>query len=285
MLRGMLAHLPKAPVALIALMLFLPARAPPAEAQEATGAEVNGLVADRRSGRPVRDAVVRIRAAGSAAGEPGWTGTSDESGRFRSAILPFGEYELRIEVPPYTPLDGSFTLTQPGVFDLRAEMVGAEYELDPVIVVAGRQSRLQNVGFYERRDVGLGDYLTRGELVVLNPSRISDVFREIPGARVIPGRGGLNDQVRLRGNCVPIIVLDGIRLANPVVLDNILAVNDIEAVEVYQGATTPIEYISITTCGVVMIWTRDPSVQGRGFSWGRVVFIVAFGVVMLFGPR
>ncbi len=280
----MLAHLQKGPVALAALML-LPAWPPLARAQEAPGAEVAGLVADRRSGRPVQDAAIRIRPAGSPGAEPGWAGTSDGDGRFRSVILAFGEYDVTIEAPPYDALEGSFTLNEPGVFDLRAEMVGPEYELDPIIAVAGRESRLEAVGFYERREVGLGDYLARDELVTLNPARLSDVFREIPGARVIPGRGGLNDQVRLRGNCVPIMVLDGIRLANPVRLDNILAVNDIEAVEVYQGATTPIEYISITTCGVVMLWTRDPSVQGRGFSWGRVVFVATFGVLMLFGPR
>ena len=279
----MLAHLLKGPATLAALTL-LPAWTPLARAQEAPGAEVAGLVADRRSGRPVQGAAVRIRPAGSPGAERGWAGTSDGDGRFRSAVLAFGEYDVTIEAPPYDALEGSFTLSAPGVFDLRAEMVGPEYELDPIIAVAGRESRLEAVGFYERRDVGLGDYLARDELAALNPARLSDVFREIPGARVIPGRGGLNDQVRLRGNCVPIMVLDGIRLAEPVRLDNILAVNDIEAVEVYQGATTPIEYISITTCGVVMLWTRDPSVQGRGFSWGRVVFIATFGVLMLFGP-
>lgn len=214
-----------------------------------------------------------------------WAGTSDNNGRFRSDPLPFGEYEIAIEAPPFSRLEGSLVLRERGLFDLRAEMVALDYELDPIIAVAGRESRLESVGFYERREVGLGDFLSREELLILNPSRISDVFREIPGARVVPGRGGLNDQVRLRGNCVPIVVLDGIRLANPVLIDNVLAVNDIEAVEVYQGATTPVEYISITTCGVIMLWTRDPSVQGRGFSWGRVGFIVVFGALMLFGPR
>ena len=283
MLLCMLMHLAKGPVALPALVLLL-AWAPPAEAQEATGAQVSGVVADRRSGRPVRAAAIRVRAAGSAVEDSDWTGTSDENGHFRSARLPFGEYEVRIEAPPYTALEGSFTLTEPGLSDLRAEMVGPEYELDPIIAVVGRASRLETVGFYGRRDVGLGDFLTRDELLVLNPARVSDVFREIPGARVVPGRAGLNDQVRLRRNCIPIVVLDGLRLANPIVLDNIFSVNDIEAVEVYQGATTPIEYTSITTCGVIMLWTRDPSVQGRGFTWGRVAFILGFGVLMLFGP-
>ncbi len=284
MLPCMLVHLAKGPVALPALVLLL-AWAPPAEAQGATGAQVSGVVADRRSGRPVRAAAIRFRVAGSAAEDSDWAGTSDENGRFRSATLPFGEYEVRIEAPPYTALEGSFTLTEPGVSDLRAEMVGPEYELDPIIAVGGRASRLEAVGFYERRDTGLGDYVTRDELLVLNPARVSDVFREIPGARVVPGTAGLNDQVRLRRNCIPIVVLDGLRLANPILLDNIFSVNDIEAVEVYQGATTPIEYTSITTCGVIMLWTRDPSVQGRGFTWGRAAFIVGFGVLMLFGPR
>ena len=283
MLLRMLVHLSKGPAALLALVLPL-AWAPASEAQDAADAQIGGVVADRRSGRPLPAATIRIRAAGSAAEDTDWTGTSDGDGRFRSTFLPFGEYEVTIQAPPFTALEGSFTLREAGLFDLRAEMVGPEYELDPVIVFAGRASRLETVGFYERREVGLGNFLTRDELLVLNPTRISDVFREIPGARSVPGTAGLNDQVRLRGNCIPIVVLDGLRLANPILLDNLFSVNDLEAIEVYQGATTPIEYTSITTCGVIMLWSRVPSVQGRGFSWGRVAFIVGFAIVMLFGP-
>ncbi len=279
----MLAHLSKGSAALLALVLVL-GWPPPSEAQDAAGGRIGGTVADRRSGRPIRAASIRVRAEGSATEDPDWAGTSDENGRFRSVLLPFGEYEVTIEAPPFTALEGSFTLREAGPVDLRAEMVGPEYELDPIIAVAGRESRLEAVGFYERREVGLGDFLSRDELLVLNPARVSDVFREMPGARVVPGSAGLNDQVRLRGNCIPIVVLDGLRLANPILLDNVFSVNDIEAVEVYQGATTPIQYTSITTCGVIMLWTRDPSVQGRGFSWGRVGFIVGFAVLMLFGP-
>ncbi len=94
------------------------------------------------------------------------------------------------------------------------------------------------------------------------------------------------EPVRLRGGCTPIVVLDGLRLGNPIRIDDILTVNEVEALEVYQGSETPIQYTNITTCGVIMLWTRDPiAEEGAGFSWGRTITVVAIGIAMIFGPR
>ena len=165
-------------------------------------------------------------------------------------------------------------------------MVGIDYELDPVVASVRRRSRLEMAGFYQRRRSGIGRALTREEIEDQSPYRLADLFRQIPGAQIISGNDGFEDSVRLRGGCTPIVVLDGLRLGNPIRIDDIRTVNEVEALEVYQGSETPIQYTNITTCGVIMLWTRDPiAEEGAGFSWGRTITVVAIGIAMIFGPR
>ena len=249
------------------------------------GVQVFGTVQDRRSGEPILAAGVTLVPSSPEGGVP-WSGTSDGSGRFRTDILPIGEYELTIEVLSFATLSGSVVLEEPGVVDLRVEMVTVDYELDPVVAAARRRSRLDEVGFYQRRQLGTGHFVTRADLEDLAPTRISDVFRRIPGVIIEPGFGLMEDTVRLRGGCIPIVVLDGVRMANPIRLDDILNVMDIEALEVHQGpGATPIQYSGITTCGVVMVWSRDPVRQeGEGFSWGKLITAASFFSLFVLGP-
>ena len=60
----------------------------------------------------------------------------------------------------------------------------------------------------------------------LNP--VSDLFRTVPGARVIHGAFGREDIIRLRGGCPPVVVLDGIVMANPVRIDELFPVMGVE---------------------------------------------------------
>jgi len=51
------------------------------------------------------------------------------------------------------------------------------------------------------------------------------------------------------------VYLDGIRMVDWN-LDRV-SPQEVEAIEVYHGVSTPIEYTSMfSTCGVVLIWTR-----------------------------
>ncbi len=79
-------------------------------------------------------------------------------------------------------------------------------------------------------------------------------------------------------------MIDDILMAPPVTIDDVVSVNDVEALEIYHGTSAPIDYNGLTTCGVVMIWTRDPVAEGQPFSWGKVLFVVGFGVFAIFGP-
>jgi hypothetical protein len=101
---------------------------------------------------------------------------------------------------------------------------------------------------------------------------------------VIPARAGQPAAlVLLRNDCVPLIVLDGNPISNAIRLDELLHVADIEAIEVYHGSSAPMQYSQFTTCGTIMVWTRETRLlEGSPFSWRRLLAAGALvGVLFL----
>jgi hypothetical protein len=96
---------------------------------------------------------------------------------------------------------------------------------------------------------------------------------------------GSGDTVRLRGGCQPLFVLDGALLSGFVILDETFPINGVEGIEVYHGSSVPIEYSGMTTCGVIMLWSRDPSTgDGRAFTWKRLAVAIGLGgIIALLG--
>ncbi len=249
--------------------------------------ELAGTVVDRRSGEPLPTASVQLFPF-PVEGEPLWSGQSDSRGRFRTESVPLGAYQLDVEMVPFTSLAHPIVFSEAGIVDVRVEMVRVDYELEPVVVSARRQTNLERSGFFERQERGMGHFVTRDEIEASTALRVSDLFWRIPGARVVRGgRGGIERaSVRLRGGCTPRFVIDGMMLQGPVVIDELLSTMHVEAVEVYHGATAPIRYAGQTNCGVVMVWTRDPvTTEGRPLSWKRVAAAVGLGLLAFFGTR
>jgi hypothetical protein len=129
---------------------------------------------------------------------------------------------------------------------------------------------LQRSGFYRRAQSTVGEHFTFRDIEALNPMLVGDILRRVPGVRVVSEPLGVGAEAisgrrptgiesaacRLRPyfNGVPLADFD-IELVPP---------HEIEALEVYQGANVPIGYIDEfqadgPTCGVVLIWSRDPS--------------------------
>ncbi len=249
------------------------------------GVSVFGNVLDMASGEPISAAMVRFDRSGLE-GEPIWSGQTDGTGRFRTNGLPLGEYEVTIEALSFRTFSDLVELEEEGAVDLRVDMVGVDFQLNPVIATGRRESRLERSGFYERRQFGgTGFFMDREEIEEIDPFRLADVFRGIPGATVISGIGLQGDGIRLRGNCRPVVVLNGVTLAYGAdVIDEVISAGEVEGIEVYHGTSAPIQYVGMTTCGVVMLWSRDPVSRGRPFSWGRLLFSIGFGVLFVFGP-
>ncbi len=268
--------------------LALCAVPPGALAQGALGADsvrILGGVVDQATGVALSDATVSIvvRAARGEAVRVVWTGVTDSTGVFHSKTIQTGQYGIIIEALGYRTADEDVDLTGARAMDISVELVPEPLELEPLVVVSRRQSRLETSGFYERRRMGQGYSLTREEIEAHRPMLATDVFRRIPGVRLMPSR--LGNLVNFRG-CTPDVIVDGTPLSGPVPIDDILAAEDLEAVEVFSSAYAPIA-VSRSQCGVVMIWTREGrhNEQGNPLTWKRVLAAVGFIAFAIFMTR
>ncbi len=140
-------------------------------------------------------------------------------------------------------------------------------------------------GFYERKRRGWGVFLTREEIEAKNPGQVTDIFRNMAGVRVV-SKGGRQWSIRMVRASPPLatlfgsactgtgcpdprdvdkqacgvnVYIDGALLREgPGIINQMVAANDVEAVEVYRGpAETPADFLSSDSrCGVIVIWTR-----------------------------
>ena len=250
----------------------------PSSAGEGAGVAVMGRIIDIRTAEPIPSVRIAFRLPDSE-GDPVWQGLSGSTGTFVTARMEAGEYDVEVQMLGYADLLNRITFAQDGDIDLRIELVPEALALEPVVVAVRRLSRLETQGFYERQAMGIGHFLNRADIEMRNPWRVADLFYGIPGARVIPATlGQPSPNVLLRGNCMPLIVLNGAPISSRIRLDEILHPQDLEAVEVYHGASAPIQYSQFTTCGTIMVWTRETRlVEGQPFSWRRL--LAAAGVV------
>lgn len=248
---------------------------------------VSGRVVDATTGAGVSEAQVSFRFVDLAAGEEraAWAGPTDDTGFFETDRLPAGRYSLTVEALGYGFARDSVELTGARVVDVRVEVSPRPLELPPLVVVSRRRSRLETAGFYERRRAGQGYTLTREEVEAHQPSRVTDVFRMVPGVRLVRPRGGGDPLVQFRG-CYADVALDGVPLQGPVALDQILTVNDIEAVEVHSGTFFPTRP-GVRSCGTVMIWTREgiSGEAGHGLSLKRLLAVGVFVALSLLLAR
>ena len=242
--------------------------------------QVYGTVVDQTTGVPIPTARVVFSQVGDQGTEPLWSGGTDGNGRFRTTRMLLGVFEVQVGVLTYSPVSHVEVLAEAGDIDIQIEMAPVDFALEPVIVTARRETRLDRTGFYQRAQRGIGHFITRSEIEAASPGELSDVFRQIPGVSIIPaaiGPGAM--EVQLRGRCEPQVVLDGAPLANPVYIDGLIAPSEVEGIEVYHGATVPIQYQQRSSCGTVMLWSRDTGppttgkLSGKGFL-GAVGFIV-----------
>jgi len=68
-------------------------------------------------------------------------------------------------------------------------------------------------------------------------------------------------------------------------MDAVLPAMDLEAVEVYNGASLPVEF-GANSCGAIVVWTRmgEPSV-GTGSLWRRLLIAVGFLTLAVLSSR
>jgi hypothetical protein len=244
---------------------------------------VTGQVIDQITGDDLSSA--RITFIRISDGASVWEGLSSSSGLFRTEPLSETDYEVVISALGYSEVRQAVTLVGPGSFEMRVELTPEALALDGFVVTTRRQTVLEAYGFYDRRRQGIGRTFTREEIEARNPPRVSDIFYGVAGARVTPRQPGQASQILLRGGCVPDLMIDGMPVRGPVVIDDLLTVSDLEALEIYQGASSPVGY-SRFDCGTIMAWTRTGgTVEDDPFGWRRFITAAGFfGITLLLAP-
>jgi hypothetical protein len=265
--------------ALVALAAALATIAGDVRAQQASAGatiRVTGRVRDSTSGEAVPQARVWLMVGGAAQARIVWSGIAEDNGSWTSAPLVPGPMDLHVEAFGYRNAAGPVETLQGMEVFVSVDLVPEPLEMEPLVVVSSRRSRLDTSGFNQRRMQGQGSSITRQEFERRNPARPSDVFRLLPGVSVGPGRRGNSGLLRYRG-CSPDLVLDGVPLVGGTAVDDILSVMDIEAVEVQSGVLFPSQGMG-SSCGTVMIWTREGnrSEAGRPMTWRRAGVVAGF---------
>jgi TonB family protein len=135
--------------------------------------------------------------------------------------------------------------------------------LAPIVVKGGTNYTGRMAGFYQRRDLGIGHFISRDRLERENPAQLTDVFRRIPGAQITSTRT-IRNAIRFRGNggtCWPLVWLDGAPLPTAEFDLDFLAPSSIEGIEVYSGISQiPPQFMGargLGSCGVIVVWSRE----------------------------
>jgi hypothetical protein len=190
---------------------------------------------------------------------------SGPDGRFAIPGLDPGAMELTFSHLGYETRTTSVAVAAGTVLEVRASLTTQPIELEPIEVRVGSRY-LERSGYYRRSVVAIGTQYSRRDIVDMNVATMSQIIQRTPGVTtgVVRGRTlvySARAGTRLdEATCRVRLYLDGMAMHDWDL--EFLRPDDLEAIEVYHGASTPIEYQhlrdpdGVYPCGVVLIWTR-----------------------------
>ncbi|MGH7713181.1 MAG: carboxypeptidase regulatory-like domain-containing protein [Gemmatimonadaceae bacterium] len=214
-----------------------------------TGRVVNG------AGAPIVGARVDVL------GTPGATLTR-ANGEFSLSELPSGTQTVVVRQIGFAPEEVSVELSTRAPQRVTLALTRAAQVLAPVSVTANAaDAGLDKVGFNQRRRGAGGYFITSADIEKRAPNLLSDVFRTVPSLRVVPsGNDYVVENARNPVNgCVKYYV-DGAPweaiFAGDV--DRLLPTWEIAAIEVYNGANTPMQFQApgASNCASIVIWSK-----------------------------
>lgn len=222
--------------------------------QSGAPGHVVGRVFDQATGEPLGRAHLHVV-------DTDIEGPAGPDGRFALPPLTPGRIEVRFTHPGYVPRHEVLEIIPGEIHDVRVGLAAdSAFVLEPIVVTV-RSRVLERRGFYERRSQGYAArYFEREDILARDPQNLSELFLDLPGAKVIPG--GLDGpqivfqratDFRNSGVCRPALFMDGVR-SGIRLYDMILDPVHVEGIEVYVGASIPGRFND--PCGAILIWTR-----------------------------
>jgi hypothetical protein len=241
------------------LVLLVPAQSNAQELGTLTGIVITA------DGRPVANAQVRMVGAEAVV----LTGVD---GRFLLVNLSPGVQTLDVRMLGYTqvllPVEIESGLTRSVKVALLVEPVAL-----PAVEITEESSLSPGLrSFYERRSRGGGHFFTHEQIAKMHPRVVTDVLRRVPGVQIQAVAGPYETTYLVRMGratgglgarpCPCLFYINGapFPLTADLAINQFIAPDDIEAIEVYTGTSRiPSQFSSNmhnARCGVVVIWTR-----------------------------
>ena len=241
----------------LAIALALLAFAMPARAQDATPGIVSITVRDSMSGYPIVNAEVTVEGTTT-------RGYTDDKGLLRFNTVRMGNTVLAVRRLGYRPTQVDVTVDPRVPAVMQVALTPIVQTLQPVLVKgAARDLTGRLAGFYQRRELGNGHFISRDRIERENPAQFTDMMRRVPSVQITNTRT-IRNAVRFRGanrNCWPLVWLDGAPLPTAEFDLDVLAPQSIEGIEIYPGvATIPPQFMGMRgmgSCGVIVIWSRE----------------------------
>jgi hypothetical protein len=207
------------------------------------------------AGAPVANARVDVSGTGAAT-------LSREDGSFGFTDLPSGTQALVVRQLGFEPVEMPVELSGRTPKQITVTMSKPARVLDPVAVTAtASKDGLDQVGFAKRKKVGFGYFMGPEDIAQRQATRMTDLFRTIPSLRVVPsGMDYVVESARdAMGGCVNYVV-DGSPYKSLFAgdVDRLMPPNDVAAIEVYSGSSTPAEFQTPggSSCTTIVMWSK-----------------------------
>lgn len=209
-----------------------------------------GVVVDLQ-GTPLAGAKVSLNREGKATENT----RSNAEGKFEFANVAGGVASITAHHLGYGQRTLSLMIAPSATRDtVQIELVPVPTEIDSVVIEESA-GRLQEFAEH-RKQSKFGHFLDQNQIREQSPRYVSELFKKIPGARLLPSNG-FGSKLELRG-CRPKIWLDGV-LAQDADIDEVINPSEIAGIEIYPSwAGVPAQYMDRENraCGAVIIWSR-----------------------------
>jgi hypothetical protein len=217
---------------------------------------VSGHLLDAGTRQPVVAGTLSLLSNGDALA----SAITDSAGHFVLRAPHAGSFRLRAERIGYrtaetAPLDLADRDTLRVEFRISVDAIA----LNPITVIgySGRPAG-EYGGFYERLHARLGgQFITREQIDRQMPFNTTDLLLTLAGVSVTPNPRGSGNIVRVRGDCIPRVFLDGVPIGlGGGSIDDLVRPLDLEGIEVYRGpGELPVQFAQ-GACGAIVLWTR-----------------------------
>lgn len=213
-----------------------------------------GRLVDAGDGSPIEGAAVTLP-------DMGIDAVTGRDGGFRLADIPAGSHSAEVRHVGYGEQEVSLEAAAHQTTFVEVRVSPVPIALEPMtVLVEVRPQWLEEAGFYERRDRGLGQFITPDDLERQHLKSFSQIIENVHGLRLVrvctPHCFYRVATTTSAGPCAPQFYVDGKKVWMPLLTDlnAIASAHDVAAVEVYRGASQiPAQFFG--RCGSVVVWT------------------------------